>query len=99
MRLYLFLKNLMRCLVVKALSWAVVEAVHAEGDVFGCDVVESHFLGEELTNQPVHGHQGMLMGGTNHQVTLPVTKASTLAHNTGAQIATRGPFSRAIMRD
>ena len=154
----------MRCLVAKALSGTVVEALHDECDVFGCDGIESHFLGEELTDQPVHvfvctalprsvwvrekeisiqctgnpfmlgelfaviggqcvnagckrsehsdhgvrhslrcfvgdmgdqgvprgalvhGHQGMLMGGTNHQVSLPVTKTPTLAHYAGAQV-------------
>lgn len=44
----------MRCLVAKALSGTVVEAFHGECDVFGCDGIESHLLGEELTDQPVH---------------------------------------------
>lgn len=38
----------------QAFSGAVIEAVHDEGDVLGCDGIEAHFLWEELTDKTVH---------------------------------------------
>lgn len=40
--------------VTQAFSGSVIEAVHYEGDVLGCDGIEAHFLWEELTDKSVH---------------------------------------------
>ena len=44
----------MGCFEAEAFSGAVIEAVGDESDVLVGDVVESHLLGEELADEPVH---------------------------------------------
>lgn len=38
----------------------MIEAVHGEGDVLGCDGIEAHFLWKELTDKSVHVLVGVL---------------------------------------
>jgi hypothetical protein len=38
----------------QAFSGSMIEAMHDEGNVFGCDGIDAHFLWEELTDEPVH---------------------------------------------
>ena len=47
----------------EAFSGAVIEAVHGEGDVLGCDGIEAHFLWKELTDKSVHVFVGTALPG------------------------------------
>jgi hypothetical protein len=38
----------------KALSWAVIEVIHYGVNVTVRDLIEGHFLGEELADQAIH---------------------------------------------
>jgi len=41
----------------------MIEAVHGEGDVLGCDGIEAHFLWKELANKSVHVLVGTALPG------------------------------------
>jgi urease alpha subunit len=53
----------MRCLKAEALSGAMVEAVHGEGDVLSGDGIETHLLGKELADHAVHVLVGATLSG------------------------------------
>ncbi len=53
----------MGCFEAEAFSGAVIEAVGDESDVLVGDVVESHLLGEELADEPVHVFIGATLPG------------------------------------
>lgn len=60
----LFHEDLMQGFAAETLSWPMIAAVQGEGDVFAGDVVEGHFLGEELADQAIHIFVGTALPGT-----------------------------------
>jgi hypothetical protein len=51
---YLHHKDLVWCFESEAFSGSVIESVHGEVDVLAGDVIEGHFLWEELPDESVH---------------------------------------------
>ena len=51
------------CSEAEAFSWAMIEAVHGERDVFTDDGIEAQLLGGELANEPVHVFVGSALPG------------------------------------